>query len=84
MFLSLAVLIYLVDGLPVLVPDPWTDRRGKSIRLSAFRTHRIGALPQGVGSRLPGIGWYLQMSGLEKMPRLWDILRGRCDIDALR
>jgi lipopolysaccharide/colanic/teichoic acid biosynthesis glycosyltransferase len=81
--LCLALLIYLVDGRPVLFPDPWTNRRGKAIMLSAFRTHRIRALPQGVGSPLPWVGWYLQMSGLEKLPRLWDILRGRCEIDSL-
>src|SRR4051794_28453768 len=33
--LFLAAAIYLMDGLPVLVPEDWIDRRGRSISLLA-------------------------------------------------
>jgi hypothetical protein len=72
--LCFAVIVYLVDGRPVLVPDLWIDRRGRSITLSAFRTYRIRAASRGVDLPLPWLGWYLQRSGLEKLPRLWNIL----------
>jgi lipopolysaccharide/colanic/teichoic acid biosynthesis glycosyltransferase len=81
--LCLALLIYLVDGRPVLVLDPWIDRRGKSITLTAFRTHRGQAFSREDGPPLPWVGRYLQQGGLEKLPRLWDLLSGRCELDAL-
>ena len=61
--LCLALLIYLVDGRPVLVLDPWIDRRGKSIMLTAFRTHRGQAFSRGrrsasaVGGEVSATGW---------------------------
>lgn len=81
--LCLALLIYLVDGRPVLVSDMWTDRRGKSLTLSSFRTHQVRSFSGEVSPPLPWLGWYLQRSGLEKLPRLLDILAGRCELDAL-
>ena len=81
--LSIALAICLVDGRPVLIPEHWIDRRGRPTTLSAFRTYRSRANLHGVRVPLPWIGWYLQRSGLDKLPRWWNILRGDCNLHAL-
>jgi lipopolysaccharide/colanic/teichoic acid biosynthesis glycosyltransferase len=81
--LFLAAAIYLVDGRPVLIPERRIDRRGRLTSLAAFRTCRMRSTSHEVRTPLPWIGWYLQRSGLDKLPRWWNILRGDCNVDAI-
>ncbi len=82
-FLFLAVAIYLVDGRPLISPEKWTDREGRLISLLAFRKNRVRLDPHLNQVVLPWIGEFLQKSGFDKLPRLWNILRGDCDLDAV-
>ena len=80
--LFLTVVIVLVDGRPVLVPEDWIDRRGRSITVIAFRTTQVRTKFHHDRMPLPYIGWYLRMSSLDKLPRWWNISRGDCDLEA--
>jgi len=85
MFIALA--IYSVDGRPVLIPEVWVDRHGRAATLLAFRTNRMSLASHGNPhwdpTPLPWVGQYLRRGGLEKLPRLWCLLRGDCNLDAL-
>ena len=83
LLLSFALAIYIADGRPVFIPEHLIDRQGRPTTLSAFRTYRAQADSRGVKVPLPWIGSYLQRSGLDQLPRWWNVLRGDCDVDAL-
>jgi lipopolysaccharide/colanic/teichoic acid biosynthesis glycosyltransferase len=82
-FLFLAMAVYLVDGRPVVVQEDWTDRRGRSITLLAFRTTQVRSNIHDDRMLLPCVGWYLQRSSLDKLPMWWNMLKCDCDLEAM-
>ncbi len=79
--LFLAVAIYLADGRPVLVPEDRIDRRGRTMTLLAFRTDRASFNSHGDPTPIPWLGLPLRCSSLDKLPRLWNLLRG--DVESM-
>ena len=68
LILSVALIVYLKVGRPIFIQETWTDHRGDTAELLVFRT---------------GPFVFLRRTGLDKLPRLINVLRGECGIDAL-
>ena len=68
MMMFLAGFVFLTIGPPVLVHEAGKGWRGEPVPLLAFR-----ALP----------GSFLRQTSLDKLPRLFNVIREDCGIDAL-
>jgi len=100
--ISLAIL--LADGPPVLERHEVLGINGKAFLTSKFRTELTRAVRRSLGMRVPWqivadphvssrVGRLLFFTGLDKLPQLFDVLRGRmslvgprtvtCDLEAM-
>ncbi len=83
MFWAVWLALFLIDGRPVVIAEDWIDRQGRSIHLLAFRTTCLRRKYQADRSIEPWLFLCLRRAGLDKWPRLLNILRKECDFTAL-
>jgi lipopolysaccharide/colanic/teichoic acid biosynthesis glycosyltransferase len=68
LIMALALVVWLKVGRPILIREPWTGPRGDTAELLAFRA---------------GPPVFLRRTSFDKLPRLINVIRGECGIDAL-
>jgi hypothetical protein len=76
----IGIAVKLAGRGPILVRLPHRDGVGRSALVLAFRTTRTGASGRprcAGGAEVSGVGRVLQRLGLDRLPRLLDVVRGR-------
>jgi lipopolysaccharide/colanic/teichoic acid biosynthesis glycosyltransferase len=68
LIMAVALIVYLKLGPPILIKELWIDPRGDTAEVLVFRTG-----PQS----------FLRRTSLDKLPRLINVMRGECGIEAL-
>ncbi len=82
----LAVLVFVDGGGPILYRQIRLGRRGEPFTIHKFRTMRRDAEQAGARYAAPKdprntrVGRFLRPSGLDELPQLWDILRGKMSL----
>jgi hypothetical protein len=79
----IAIAVKLAGRGPILVHLPRRDGRGRSVLVLAFRTTRTSASgrPQCAGdAEVSGVGRVLRRLGLDRLPQLFDVVRGRAPL----
>ena len=71
---AVAVAVRLVLGRPIFHRDERAGLRGQPIRLTKFRSMRLGHEPD--ADRLGPFGLFLRRTSLDELPQLWSVLRG--------
>jgi sugar transferase EpsL len=77
---GVALVVWLVDGSPILFCDERSGLNGVAIWILKFRSMRVqgdggsAALPD--GERLTVLGRFLRRSSLDELPQLWSVIRG--------
>jgi lipopolysaccharide/colanic/teichoic acid biosynthesis glycosyltransferase len=66
--MAVALIVYSKVGPPILIKEAWIDHRGDTADVLVFRTGPLA---------------FLRRTGLDKLPRLINVMRGECGIDAL-
>ncbi|HEV2018288.1 MAG TPA: sugar transferase, partial [Gemmatimonadaceae bacterium] len=86
LMLLLALLVLIDDGRPVLYRQVRLGRRGEPFVVRKFRTMRRDAEPEGPqyaqrrDPRTTRGGTFLRQSGLDELPQLWDVVRGKMSL----
>jgi exopolysaccharide biosynthesis polyprenyl glycosylphosphotransferase len=86
LLVALALLVVIDDGLPIVYRQTRLGRRGAPYTIHKFRSMRRDAEAKGVAYAVPNdprstrLGRFLRPSGLDELPQLWDVLRGRMSL----
>lgn len=86
LILALAVAVVIDDGLPVLYAQERLGRRGVPFTIHKVRSMRRDAEREGpryaepADPRATRLGRFLRPSGLDELPQLWDVVRGRMSL----
>lgn len=75
MLLAVAVLVRCLDGAPVFVAQERVGRNGRIFRMIKFRT-MVKAAGKVLAPQVTPLGRLLRQTGIEKLPQLWNALRG--------
>jgi len=84
--LVLAAAVLVDDGPPVLYDQVRLGRRGRPFTIRKFRSMRRDAEKEGAryaarsDPRSTRVGRVFRPSGLDELPQLWDVLRGRMSL----
>ena len=86
LLLLVSIALLLDDGTPILFRQVRLGRRGEAFVVHKFRTMRRDAEREGPryatarDPRTTRVGAFLRPSGVDELPQLWDILRGKMSL----
>lgn len=79
--LTVALLILLIDGRPILFEQQRSGHHGRPFRVRKFRTMSIGSEdPTTDARRITSLGARLRATSLDELPNLFNVLRGEMSL----